>query len=546
MYIHRERKRRSSPIRVLILSLLILGGLWLIREQPDWARPFEPTPTPTRTAISFIVDGDISFSTGDLKAAVAAYEEAIRLEPDNDVPYIRQSRLLIYTGDTLKALERAEQAVTLNPNSAENLAGYCRALDWEAQYSHALDVCECAIELDPGYAPAYAFLAEVYADEADWVPARTTAQKALELDFQSMEAQHNMGYALEVQGRYRDAVEFYENAITLAPKLSPLYLAAGRNYYWLGDFEQAADRFKQAIKLDPANAVGYDRLGWTYHTDGEYARAVDALEQAIAVDPLNAQAWGHLGTVYYTRQNYEEAIRILAKAVELAEQAFLRRVRTIRVYTQVDGISGPEAVPILRGRFFPSPTDETELVASLTALKSAPPVDESGPPQTCGELIAHSIQYQTIRLSPTESLNYTDPFTATAGTARFNIVSGELSLQLENMPQPESSPYEARLTFWPDREEGIGYFQPDGANRVDFRATFSERAVAPVEYYYELGLSYAYMSPPQCEQAVPWLLTALDLDAAYYNPAWEGLRLCPTDASPPTPLPTPTPLPETE
>jgi tetratricopeptide (TPR) repeat protein len=546
MYVHRQRKRRSSPLRILLLCLLILAGLWLIRQQPDWARPFDPTPTPTRTAISFISQGDFAFAEGNLAAAIAAFEEAIRLEPENSVPYIRQSRLLIFAGDTSKALERAERAVVLEPNSSENLAGYCRALDWEAQYGPALDACECAIETDPNYAPGYAFLSEVYADQADWIPARTTAQHALEVDFQSMDAHHNMGYALEVQGRYREAVEFYENAITLAPNLAPFYLAAGRNYYWLGNFDQAEDRFKQAIRLDPANSNGYDRLGWTYHTNGEFARAVDALEQAIAVDSLNATAWGHLGTLYYTRQNYEEAIRILSQAIELAEQDFLGRARTVQIYTEVDSASGPQQVLILRGRLLVAAEAGTVLKARLVPVSSEPPAAGLDRPETCGELIAFGIQYQAVTLSPTENLDYTLAFSATTGTVRFDIVSGELALDLENMPQPDTLPYEARLTFWPRREESVGYFQPDASNKVSYTASFSERAQAPLEYYYELGLSYAYLIPPRCDQAIPWLLTAVERDPAYYNPAWAGLRICPTDASPPTPLPTPTPLPEAD
>lgn len=549
MYIRKEQSRRPSLVRILFLLSLVLGGLWFLRQliydRPAWTRPFEPTPTPTRTAISYIADGDSYFAEGSLAAAIEAYEQAISLEPGSDIPYIRQSRLLVYAGNTLKALQRAEQAVVLNPNSAENLAGYCRALDWEAQYGLALDACECAIELDPAYAPAYAFLSEVYADQADWIPARTTAQKALELDFQNLDAHHNMGYALEVQGRYREAVEFYENAIKLAPNLAPLYLAAGRNYYWLGNFEDAEERFKQAIKLAPADSEAYDRLGWTYHTDGEFARAVDALEQAIAVDPLNALAWGHLGTVYYTRQNYEEATRILPQAINLAEQEFLQRARTIEIYTEVSGLSGAQFVPVLRGRFFAAPDQSgTELTATLSPLDRGQTSAGLDAAQTCGELIAHSIQNQVIQLSPTENIDYTLPFSATAGTARLNVFSGEVSIEMENVPFPKTSPYEARITFWPNREEGLGYFQPDALNKVEFTARFSERSSAPLEYYYELGLSYAYMEPVQCERAVPWLLRALEKDPAYYNPAWEGLRICPSDESPPTPLPTPTPLPD--
>ena len=45
-----------------------------------------------------------------------------------------------------------------------------------------------------------------------------------------------------------------------------------------------------------------------------------------------------------------------------------------------------------------------------------------------------------------------------------------------------------------------------------------------VEYYYELGLSYAYLD--QCDQARPWLEEALAIDPQSL-PALQGLELCP-------------------
>ncbi|RME49668.1 MAG: tetratricopeptide repeat protein, partial [Caldilineae bacterium] len=523
---------------MLVLTALILLGLWFIQKQPEWARPFEPTPTPTLPASYYLTEGDIAFAEGQLQQAVEAYEAAIALEPDNDAPYMKAARTLIYLGDTARALTRAEQAVLLQPDSAPNLAEYCRALDWEGQYSPAFDACDCAIELDPTYAPGYAYLSEVYADQADWVPARTTAQQALDVDFQSPEAHHNMGYALEVQGRYAQAVEFYENAITLRPKLAPYYMAAGRNYYWLGQFDKAADRFGEAIKLDPANPAGYDQLGWTYHANGEDGRAIDALEQAIGVDPTHARAWGRLGTIYYLRQNYEEALKILPTAIELAENQFLSRARKIQILTQVEGLSGPETVPILQGRFeHPADPAAGILTADIRPIRWTTEAPQSESNLTCGRLIARNIQNQIVLASPVQDIAFSRAFSQTTGRATLNLSTGELTLQLNNLPPPRELPYEVQIRYRPDQTEGLGYIQPDAQQRVETQFTIAARASAPVEYYYELGLSYVYLTPPRCEEAIPWLLKALDKDPAYYNPAWAGLKICPTENAPPTPLP---------
>jgi tetratricopeptide (TPR) repeat protein len=546
MYIRREKSRGSSLLRVALLSALIVAGTLFIQQMfqgARWARPFDPTPTPTLTAAYHITQGDIYFAEGQLQQAIDSYERAIAMEPDNDVPYEKEALLLVYTGDTARALTQAEQAVLLNPARSENLARYCQTLDWEGHYSQAFDACECAIELAPDYAPAYAYLAEVYADQADWIPASRTAQQAIEVDFQSPDAHHNMGYALEVQGRYDEAVEFYENAITLRPNLAPYYLSAGQTYYWLGRFEEAADRFGKAIKLNPTDPVGYDQIGWTYHAEGESIRAIDALQQALSVDAVYYRAWGRLATIYYLRQNYEEAIKNFPIAIDLAEKRFLQQARDIQIFTEIEGATEPESVPILQGRFEKDVESDNLTAVILPVEWTHQPASAVGL-ETCGHLIAQTLQNQLIRVSPSQDVNFTQAFSQTRGSATLDITSGELYLDMENLPPPQNIPYEVRVRYRPDEVETLGFVQPDAGRSVETRFSFDGRSDAPTSYYYGLALSFVYLEPPRCEEAIPWLLKAVEKDPAYYNPAWEGFKTCPTEDAPPTPLPTPTPLPE--
>jgi tetratricopeptide (TPR) repeat protein len=51
-----------------------------------------------------------------------------------------------------------------------------------------------------------------------------------------------------------------------------------------------------------------------------------------------------------------------------------------------------------------------------------------------------------------------------------------------------------------------------------------ELGATELEYYYELGLAYAYLG--RCDEARPWLLKAIEIDQNAW-PAWEGLDLCP-------------------
>lgn len=562
---YRPRERRRHPFITFLLwiSLLALTVVLVLMlgiyvgyidyEPPALAQQFQPTPTPTRPTELYMADADTYWAEGNLRQAIEAYEQAIHINPANDVPYMRQAHLLIYTRETAKAVARAEQAVLRKPDSADNLAAYCRALDWEARYTEAYDACACALELEPDHADAYAFLSEVYADQGDWISARESAQQAIEANFQSMHAHHNMGYALEIQGRYAEAVEFYENAITLAPNLAPLYVDAGQSYYWLGQYEKAGDHFKRAIKLNPTDPAAYNWLGWTYYTNGEFTQAIDALEQSISVDPTfisnsrGTSSWGNLATVYYARQNFEEVVQLLPKAVELAESEFLRRARRVELFAQVQTLTGVESIPLMRGEFIEltnrARLTDTARLEPIRYLPSFVPETE----QSCVSSILQNIRNEALLVRTTRPLTLTQVISDTAGLATLDLTSGMMTVDIKNLPR-HNTPYELRLSFWPGRTDSVGMVEPDPQGNVFVRIQFDEKVLAPIEYYYTLGLAYAYLEPPNCTEAIPWLLKAVEMDSSAFNPAWDGLKpsRCPTSNSPPTPIPTATPMPEEE
>jgi tetratricopeptide (TPR) repeat protein len=328
-----------------------------------------------------------------------------------------------------------------------------------------------------------------------------------------------------------------------------LYIDAGLIDYALGDYESAGSRFRKAIKLNPFDAEAYTLLGRTLYTNGEYARALEALEQGLGVDPTyvsprrGESAWGYMGLVYYTRQNFEKAIEFFPKAIEMGESQSLRRAREVEIYTQVESLTGSTSIPVLAGRFrLASEGGNLVYVAELAPVVYRNDLDLD-PDQSCGELVAHSIQNEATLIGSTQPLTFTQAFSQTSGTARLDLATGLLSLNLSRLPQPPLSLYEVQMSSWPNRSESLGFFQPDAANQAQVSVQLDKNNSAPVEYYYLLGLSYAYLAPPLCDQAIPWLLKSLEIDSSGYSPAWAGLRICPSADSPPTPIPTFTPVP---
>jgi tetratricopeptide (TPR) repeat protein len=214
MYIRPPKKKQSSPIRILILLILVAAGAYLLVVRRDLLEPIQvgPTPTPTPTAGDVMAAAHDLYLEGDLDGAIASYSEAAALEPADPLPLVWWAHLLTLRGRTSEAVEKARQAVGIAPDSAEALAALCMALDWDAgpgeqaKLQEALGACLSATDLDPGYAEGHAYLSEVYADLGKKGQALESARLAVSLDDSSVFAHRDLGYALEKNRGYRDAV----------------------------------------------------------------------------------------------------------------------------------------------------------------------------------------------------------------------------------------------------------------------------------------------------------------------------------------------------
>lgn len=322
MYIDRRYRprRRRSPWPIIVLLFVLIAGGYLVATRTHFFlnpfNPIQPTPTPTRSATSYLAEAEEYYQAGRLGEAAKAYGRVTELEPNNYEAFAQRAWLTILRGHPDQAIELAQKAIGLNP-SAYNQSLLAMAQDWNGQYDDAIKTALKAVDKDPLSATAHAVLAEVYADKNNWIRALEEAKTAAKLQPSSALVQRNLGYVLERQGRHEEAIVAYEQAAKLAPKLGFSYIGAGNSDLARGDYEGALAQFQKAVEANPDSPVGYDALGHGSALAGDPDRAISMLRKAIEIDPSYGQAYAHLGRVYYTLLNWEAAIEHFDKAMEL-------------------------------------------------------------------------------------------------------------------------------------------------------------------------------------------------------------------------------------
>jgi tetratricopeptide (TPR) repeat protein len=315
----------------MILLVLIAIGLYIITVRPEAIpQPFQPTPTPTRTAGSHITEAEAEVGEGRLDDAIQIYELAIRTDPTIVENYIPLVRWLVFQGRIDEGLDYAETALFVDPDYAPARAIRAMALDWKSSQVRdegfdeeaddllieALGEINRAIEQDPSQAESYAFQAEILFDLGNYEEADEAINNALQVESKNLDVQRVAGYLAEFRGYREEAIQHYTEALRIQPNLAMLHLALGRTYIGAGEIDLARDSLEKAIALEPTNAEYHYFLGYAYFSIGERELASNSFQQALELRSDYPAAHCQLGLIYYQNRNWEAAVPELETGVE--------------------------------------------------------------------------------------------------------------------------------------------------------------------------------------------------------------------------------------
>ncbi len=357
-----HRKPQSNIYRMFLWVVMILGGVWMIQQiDQGKIRPLlQPTPTPTRAPESYILEGDANFTAGNLNAAITAYQEALRQDPNNAQIWAKLARIQTYSSAflitneekkarLLEAKASADKAVGLAQEDSTAHAIRALTLDWNADeiiykddlqqvqdfLAQADQEARLAQQLDPTNTLALAYFAEILVDEDKWDQAELVIKQALERPDASqwMDVYRVNAYVLETLGQYNLAISEYEKAIAIEPNFTFLYLRIGANYRRLASdvantrgeeaarpvYEQSLEYFDKAAKINEQIGVNdptpYLSISRTYSQLGEFFIAAKNVQKALSFEPNNPDIYGQLGVIYFRSRNYEGSVDTLKCAI---------------------------------------------------------------------------------------------------------------------------------------------------------------------------------------------------------------------------------------
>jgi TolB-like protein/Tfp pilus assembly protein PilF len=245
----------------------------------------------------------------DLQAAIAAYTEAIRLDPHYALAFADRSLALsnvAVEAETPAAAREgfdqaqadARQAIALAPDLAQAHVALATVSEFGTlDFTQASEEYERALALAPGNAQVLRTSGVFAARMGRFDAALAATRRAVVLDPLARATHSVLGRALNAARRYEEAVAAFAQVISLEPDFKATYADRGFAYYGLGDLQSA--RASCETKPDywlsqQCLAVIYDKLRQHADAEAELAKMKAALGDTAAYQYATIYAqWGN-------------------------------------------------------------------------------------------------------------------------------------------------------------------------------------------------------------------------------------------------------------
>jgi tetratricopeptide (TPR) repeat protein len=211
---------------------------------------------------------------------------------------------------------------------------------------------------------------------ANYPKARVEFQNALQIAPTDAQARYENGLVDEKLGKVREAAQFYQATIDVAPDFTGARARLARIVLLSGDADRALDLVKpglekhpddvellavraaarwrdkdtagamgdaqRAVALDPKNEDAVAALAGLYTSTGANDKAQGLLEQSIQKIPGTVDLRLVLAQLYTQERRPDDAEAMLVKLIELRPKEMSHRVRLAQFYARADEIDAAE------------------------------------------------------------------------------------------------------------------------------------------------------------------------------------------------------------
>jgi Flp pilus assembly protein TadD, contains TPR repeats len=204
-------------------------------------------------ADGYLLLGSAQALQGNLSAAVATLQTAVRLDPGSPDGYYRLGLVFLAGFREAEAQEAIDTGLQAVPNSTLLLNGLASVLDVRAKRPEAIQALERSVEIDPQQEEAWGQLGALYSQTGQAGKALAAYSRALRLGASAESYSNFIDYLIRL-GRFDEAEKVAAEGLAKHPASGELHYEFGKLQRRRGNLVAAERALRQAVSLNLVDA----------------------------------------------------------------------------------------------------------------------------------------------------------------------------------------------------------------------------------------------------------------------------------------------------
>ncbi|MBW2051440.1 MAG: tetratricopeptide repeat protein [Deltaproteobacteria bacterium] len=269
-------------------------------------------------SVSLNISGDKLFESGDLEEAIAEYEKALKLNP-NDLNVLNSLGVCYGHQHNLdRALECFQRVLKLEPQNLMAHFNQGFALSMAGRKEEALESFRRAVEIDEQNFDALFQLGMIALGLERVDEAVESFERAERIKDSSPVVYKYLGKSLLQTGRNDEAIKAFKAAVRIDPRDADSMSQLGVLFMDKGtDLEVALSLTKQSVELDQSSALFRERLARALHAVGDLAEGEAQYRLALEMGAQSRELHHYLGQIIKEQGRLDEAAECYKRALAL-------------------------------------------------------------------------------------------------------------------------------------------------------------------------------------------------------------------------------------
>lgn len=255
----------------------------------------------------------------DFANAAESYEKYLNLKPEKlGIAYWHLGLCRFELGQYDAAAAAFQEALKENPQDTLINDRLAQAFQKSGQYEKAEQVYKHLAQLSPEYSlNYYRTILRMYDEAGLGDKAIEAAKKIVELNPKDSDSLYNLGYMYAKQRRYNEAIESLKKSVQIRPNFEYGYLTLANCYVELKQWSKCIETYSKYLEIVPDNAEAWHAVGVSYMQLKKYEFALEPLLKAVEIRPDFGVAYFNLAITYLNLQENRKAREVYRKLLNI-------------------------------------------------------------------------------------------------------------------------------------------------------------------------------------------------------------------------------------